>query len=356
MTRHWTGWVAWSALAVVVGIPSANLALSGQGDTSRQQAVSALQFQPETDAETQPFFGPPMAGEDLTVDEGEFIGPMPAEAAPAPEPEPVPETAAAPEPESEATADAPVAATDEAGDIPLQPMPTTSDGVRIVGDPALARIPADDEKPERVTRNVHPDAPAQAQGAEAETAAAEPLGDPIPLPFRVVNLPSEDGGQPYDANGDGIADEPIRTASTNAGREQVTPEAVAPTPMPAAMRPPEPVYSRTSESTLEDDVRQSLANIRAERARNRGVVPPAPPNDIDVLVPRDEVNVLVPQRELRGSGTFTDPYRYEPSSRSRVIVEDDFAGDSQFYREWSRQNSADLPARRGSGVRLDLLR
>lgn len=380
MTRQWTGWIAWSALAIVVGIPSANLALSGSDGTGRQEPIHANQFQPQQQPDARPFFGPPPPEEE--DEQAGFIGPpLPESGAPsapesaeAPAPEPKPETGTE-------TATAPAAETEPAAQAgaatPQQPLAPRGGGVRIVGDPGLARVTGESTGPSleglsadalrRAALGVHPDALAPSRPADepvVETAAnpsrqdgtagqREPLGDPIPLPFRVGNGIAEDD----------IARAPVGTAATGTpdGRARVT--SIAPEPMPAAMRPPEP--ARTSPS-FEDEVRQTLADIRHERRGRQPVVPPAPGNDIDVLVPEEEeVDVLVPGEQLRGSGTLLDPYRFEPRSRSRAVTEG-YAGDSEFYRRWARENDAVpdyapegdpvFPARRGSGVRLDLLR
>ncbi len=342
MNRRLTGWFAWGALALVIGVPSVDMVLSTPENSVSMAAV---------DARKEPFFGPMPAKKPVVEDvfEAPVANRAPVETPPAGMPDISVPTIAAPEPET-AVADA-VTKDTETKDVALaepkkpaqagaQVTPVVPLAIRVVGDQRMA------PKPVKIT----PDAADKAVTAETETAKTDRPAETTALAaVPVVATDSADTATQVEAA------EPLQlrgsdseTLSVAVADPQAAPVAVtAPKPLPASMRPPAPVRASRSVATFEDEVRASVDNLRAAGRRA-----PAFEDYSD----RQPVWGDDP-RLRRGQQLET----FAPGG----FVADD-SSDSEFYELWREEQrpvgfrrsgsfEEQLPARRGSGIRMDLL-
>lgn len=303
MNRQWTGWLAWSALALVIAVPSADIVFS-QPETPELASSEAT----ETDSEQQSFFGPmlPEQNPDLALKPrptGVIDTPSVVEIAePAPLVLPEP-TAVLPEtPPVIEVVEAPVAIADKIKPVPMAPSIPLD--FRIVGDERMVTA----LRPIETAPAVVPEEAVEVSALSQSETIDVPFGEPLALETALV----------------------------------------APVPMPASMRPVTPV---TQPSSFEEDVRQSIETIRTARRDDQPVVLA---EDDDERLTLREVQQLQqgPQRlDTINSGGFAD---------NRTVRSSGFS-DIREGREqplgFSRRGSFEeqLPARRGDSVRLDLL-
>lgn len=365
MNRRMTGWLAWGALALVIGVPSADLMFSTPETSVSVAAV---------DAGKQPFFGPmPAKNTNVTdVFEAPVARPLAAKTPAAgvvppkvvaPEAvvtKPVPvvpaeaesstETAAAAEPEKAdpaplklgtepAVETKAVAAIEQetpqqkgAAMTPVVPM-----AIRVVGDQGMAPLPV---KPV----------------PEAGKTAVEPAkadADPASGTTELAAIPEAAGQAIAPVELRGSDNKTLKVAVTPPVTEPVT--ALAPKPLPASLRPPEPVRTSRSVATFEEEVRASIDNVRAGSRR-------APAYGDPVYPVYDDYSEDAP--------VWGDDPRLRRGQQLESFAPGDFAeddpSDSEFYEVWRQEQrpagftrsgsfEEQLPARRGSAVRMDLL-
>lgn len=310
MNRQWTGWLAWSALALVIAVPSADIVFS-QPETPELASIETA----ETDSEQQSFFGPmlPEQNPDLALKpRSTVVIETPsvveiAEPAPLVLPEP---TAILPEtPPVIDVVEAPIAIAEKIKPVPMAPSIPLD--FRIVGD-------------ERMVTALRP----------VETAPVVIPDETIVVPeetFEISELPqAETIGVPF---GEPL---PLETAR------------VAPVPMPASMRPVTPV---TQTGSFQDDVRQSIETIRTARRDEQPVV---------LAEDGGERLTLREVQQLQQGPQRLDTINSSGFANNSTVRSNGFS-DIREGRErplgFSRRGSFEeqLPARRGDSVRLDLL-
>lgn len=340
MNRRVTGWLAWSALALIIGVPSVEMALS---DAERPAAADVAES---------------AAG-------NAFFGPVPAPKKTANDPFALPENPPAEDDAGQAVAEAEkpqTAAKAEAADtepdkvaMETAEKDETADaatGIRVVGAPRVLREPGGPAANSGLWATGGAADQATETGsaeAAADSGALQPIESRTGTPGMLETALASEAGDVV-AGGKG---EQLRQTAAIAKAP-----AVAPQPMPAYLRPTPPAQVATT--SFEEDVRQSIENIRTARDRVEPV-----PDDGQLIWSRDP---------YRTSYDYDDPYgdpyddggeTLEPFAPGE-FAPDDYAGDSAFYQAWRTRRqpqefrnsgsfTEQLPARRGTGIRLDLL-
>lgn len=295
MNPRLTGWLAWSVLAVIIAVPSAkNVFFESDNDRAVDDVVLVSVAEPVV---KQPFFGPIPARNTRTNDP--FALPVRAPAKPRVASIKVQEP-----------------------DVLLTPVVTRAP--RIVGDPGMAI---------NVTPRVSAEPDLQALDAVdtpvliSDVVQPASVGEPIPIEFRV---------------GDGAV---LDVAITDLVPTSPARAVLVPVPMPVSLRPAAPIVS----ASFEGDVRKSIENIRTAR----------------------RTEMRVENFDNNGAGWGDDP-RFRRGGRrldtfaSGEVFSENYAGNSAFYELWAedekpssfRRNGSfeeQLPARRGRGIRMDLL-
>lgn len=369
MNRQVTGWLAWSALALVISVPGAELFFPKSDSDAVAESITIADISMDDQSLGEQSLGEQLPGMNVDVFEAPVIKRVAAiksvaeevlPAAPLGPPLPVAletgeirsaELAALPRSSFEDVVPLLAPKTPIGSPIPIE--------FRLVGEQPLltAELPTPLETPYPVLR-------LESQSPIVQPRKVRVVGD------RGMALINVDGAE-YIAE-TAPAAVPLETTKTN-GEENVAPEVVqvammdeakiligepgvvAPIPMPASMRPTEPpreVVASVSDESFVEDVRASIGNIR--RANNTQAQPvvfqKAPSGETDL-----GYDPQFGERLQR-----LDTFPFEDFQR------DDFAGDSEFYELWAEGEkpagfsrfgsfSEQFPTRHGNGVRLDLV-
>lgn len=319
MNRRFTGLLAWCALGLVVAIPSTDVLLKATGDalsdSDRAAALEAAnRVGPQlADRETRPVI---VLGADVATPVSQPFLPIDQE----------------PDVEIGVAVNVPPPTKALPTIVPLSAKPVEE--IDVAATPkGVVELNSDPISASKITP-VAPLDMGQSEKGVASEVAVEP------------NLLEMDGGVPVQENLEVAAIEPVEVP--------IVENRSAPVPMPADLRPKPVVTSRATSQDiergtpeLEEGVRSSVNVIEVSR---RPVV---------------DLEEPVNQPFWGDNPQYRNGRRLDSFGSDEVVRADD-ASDSAFYELWEKENrpagfrsrgsfSEQLPARRGSAIRLDLL-
>ena len=364
MNRQVTGWLAWSTLALVISVPSAELVFPKSDSDAVLENISVADISMDKLASSGQL--PRM---NVDVFEAPIIKrialnkPVVDEAVPAaPFGPPLPIALETGEIRSAELAALPRSSFEDvvpqiAPKAPVgSPMPIE---FRLVGEQRVltAELMTDVEIPYPVLRQNDQSPVIQPRKirvvGDKGMALIEAGGTENIVETALVSIPSE----ATETNGaEKTAPEVVQVAMVDEVQPLFNePEIVAPIPMPAYKRPAVPqreTVASVSTDSFVEDVRASIGNIR--RAKNV----PVQPIVFHDLPNREADLGYDPQFNERSQRPDTFPFR--------DFQRNDYAGDSEFYELWAEGEkpagfsrfgsfSEQFPARRGNGIRLDLV-
>lgn len=313
MNRRLTGWVAWGALALVIGVPSTEMVWSRaesnqveiyQGESpavvvSDEQGENSVVVADEVEEKRVPFFT--SLSDHRSVAEDQFTAPFGPQ-----------------KPDESATVE--IATVEPVKAEPVTVEPVTAEIARPIGDPIPIEV--------RIVGDI-------GMAGSKKPAVTKPIGEPIPIEFRV------------------LGDTRMRVAVLEPQSDLVEEaKLIAPVPMPAFLRPDTPEHVVVASVGFEREVRASIETIRAQDRDFPPVTYEAGAGETDWW---------------NGDVDFQDDGWRQDSLDLGAFAEGEYAGDSGFNELWLEEQETpgffpngsfedQLPVYHGNGIRMDLVR